>query len=120
MRDGTAEGEKWGDYFGTIDSTLRYKPPPVPSIMLGGFFRLVFTNKHMETEKNGEVIKVEGLWEWKIDAPKMARWATPDRALAYVTRMRDRTEDPILKKNADKTIVALKRLSKACGKASAC
>jgi DUF1680 family protein len=83
--------------------------------------RLVYTNKHSEIGKNGETIReVTGPWEWKIEEPRIARWSTLDRAIEYVALMRDKTDDPIIKKNADKTIATLKRLGNACGNASAC
>ena len=50
----------------------------------------------------------------------MARCTTVDRAIAYVSAMRDKTEDPLVKRNANKTIAILKRLTKPCGSASAC
>jgi hypothetical protein len=124
MRDGTAEVEtKWTDYYGAIDSALRYTAPhtEVPVTMIGYVFRLIYTNNRIETDKHGAVIReVDGPWEWKIEAPQMSRWTTVSRAIEYVTMMRDRTDDPVLKKNAAKTIAALKRLTKPCGNASAC
>lgn len=116
-REGTAEVEtKWDDYYGTIDSSLRYNPPPGP-VMWGGVFRLVYTNKHVETGNRGEVI---GPWDWKIEQPQMSRWSTVKKALEYVTMMREKTDDPIIKQNAGKTILALKHLQAGCGGASAC
>jgi len=126
LKDNRAEAEtKWSDYFGTIDVTLRYhspKRPPqfVAPTMAAFVFRLVYTNKHREIGTKGETIKeVTGPWEWKIEEP-MGRWTTLDRAIEYVSLMRDRTDDPTIKKNADKTIATLKRLGNACGNASAC
>jgi len=116
---------KWTDYLGTIDSGLRYKAPTykfkVRPTMTVYAFRLVYTNKRREVGKGGKTVKeVEGPWGWKIDAPRMARWTTVNRALQYVAMMRDKTDDPVIKKNADKTIAALKRLQVGCGNASAC
>jgi hypothetical protein len=114
---------KWTDYFGTIDSALRYKPPQneVPVTMTAYQFRLVYTNKHRDIGNNGETLKeVVGPWEWKIVQPRMSRWTTVDRALEYVTMMREKTDDPVIQRNAEKTISALKRLRSACGNASAC
>jgi hypothetical protein len=113
---------KWTDYFGTIDSALRYKQPhtEVPVSMTVYQFRLVYTNKHRRIGKNGGTLKeVVGPWEWKIEQPGMSRWTTVDRALEYVTMMREKTEDPVIQRNAEKTISALKRLRTACG-SSAC
>jgi hypothetical protein len=126
LKDNRAEVEtKWTDYFGTIDAALRYhspkRPPQFVSPTMTAFvFRLVYTNKHSEIGTEGETIKeVTGPWEWKIEGP-MARWTTLGRAIEYVSLMRDKTDDPIIKKNADKTIAILKRLGNARGNASAC
>ena len=127
-KDNRAEVETmWTDYYGSVDSALRYRPPKrpppfnVPVAMTAFVFRLVFTNEHKEIDANGESIReITGPWEWKIEQPRIARWATLDRAIEYVALMRDKTDDPIIKKNANKTITILKRLGKACGTASAC
>ena len=114
---------KWTDYFGTVDSALRYKTPhsPVPVTMTAYVFRLTYTNKHRDIGKNGETMReVDGPWEWKIEGPRMARWTTVDRALEYVAMRREKTDNPVIKKNADMTIAALKKLRKPCGNASAC
>jgi DUF1680 family protein len=47
-------------------------------------------------------------------------WTTVDRAFEYVAMTRDKTDDPVIKKNADKTIAALKRLRGDRGNACAC
>jgi hypothetical protein len=124
LKDNRAEIEtKWTDYYGTIDSSLRYKPPqsPVPVVMTSFVFHLIYTNKRLEVGAHGEPKREEtGSWEWKIDDPEIKRWATVARAIEYVTQMRDNSDDPVIKKNADKTIASLKRLSKPCGTASAC
>ena len=114
----------WTDYYGTIDSALRYRPPKQDvSVTIPAYiFRLVYTNKHRDIGTNGESVReLTGPWEWKIEEPRMARWTTVNRAIEYVARMRDKTDDPIIKRNADRTIATLKRISrKACGNASAC
>jgi hypothetical protein len=114
---------KWTDYDGTIDSALRYKPPKFnfPVTMTAYTFHLVYTNKHRDIGRKGETIReVTGPWEWKIEEPLMKRWTTVNRAIEYVSLMRDKIDDPAIKKNADKTIAALKRMGKPCGNASAC
>jgi hypothetical protein len=50
----------------------------------------------------------------------MARWTTVDRALEYVAMMREKSDNPVIRKNAEMTIAALKKLGKSCGNASAC
>lgn len=53
-------------------------------------------------------------------SPKKCRWPTVDRALGYITAMRGKTDDPVIQRNAEKTIFALKHLQEPCGNASAC
>jgi hypothetical protein len=112
---------KWTDDLGTIDSALRFKPPNPYVTMTSYVFRLVYTNKHRDIGRNGETVREStGPWEWKIAEPQTHRVATPVRAIEYLTLMRDKTDKPIIKKNADKTIAALKRTMNGCGRASAC
>lgn len=114
---------KWTDYMGTIDSALRYEPPAssADSIMTLFVFHLVYTNKHRDIGTSGETsAEVVGPWEWKIEGPQNARWATVDRAVEYVIQMRDKSENLAVKKNADKTIAALQRMRGGCGSARAC
>jgi hypothetical protein len=122
VKDNQAEVEtKWTDYLGTINSALRFTPPQDDVTMTAFVFRLVYTNKHRDLGINGETIREStGVWEWKIEGPQITRWTTVNRAMEYVSLMRDKTDDPLVKKNADKTIAALKRIGNACGNASAC
>ena len=123
-KENQAEVEtKWTDFLGTIDSSLRYKPPQtdVPVSMTSFQFRLIYTNQHQEIAADGHSTReTSGSWEWKIEGP-MIRCATVNRAIEYVSVMRARSQDPQIRKNADRTMAALRRLTKACrGTASAC
>ncbi len=113
---------KWTDDNGRIDSALRYRPPEIDVTMTVYKFDLVFTNKHTDMGADCKTTKtVIGPWEWKLDYPQTDRVATVDRAIDYVAAMRDKSNDPVIKRNADRTIAALNRLSKRrCGSASAC
>jgi hypothetical protein len=106
---------KWGDYFGEIDSHLQYKPSPVRGAILLGAdsFSLVFVHRRTGA--------VEDSGDWLIEGPLRTRSADIPHALRYVERMRDQSNDPTIRRNADKTITALKRLTASgCGSASAC
>lgn len=108
---------KWGDDYGSIDSALRYKPieaagsEPIYSILSGDEYQLV---RNVSATGNASSVG-----EWKIDGPQL-RHATPQSAIRYVTDMRDRSNDAVIKKNANKTLAVLQRLSQGCGRASAC
>jgi hypothetical protein len=124
VKDDQAQVEtKWTDDLGTIDSALRFKPPndEIRSDMTSFVFHLVYTNKHRDIGAKGETIReVSGPWEWNIVEPLMIRWATVDRAIEYVEQMGNKSDDPIIRTNAARTIAALKRLNPGCGRASAC
>jgi hypothetical protein len=111
---------KWNDSFGTIDSSLRLKPSdPSGSIMMGEIFSLVFVHQQSRTKGTGEASEAPGLGEWKIEGHRV-RTATVPVAIRYLTEMRDQSSDPVVRRNAAKTIAALKRLGHGCGSASAC
>jgi len=121
VKDNEAQVEtKWTDYYGTIDSALRFKPPE-HYVMTVYMFRLVYTNKHRDIGGNGEPLReLTGPWEWKLADPQTKRVTTTARAIEYLSLMRDKTDDPLIKKNADKSIAALKRTMNGCGRTSAC
>jgi hypothetical protein len=122
-RENTAEVEtKWTDYFGNIGADLKYTPPAAPHVTMTVYqFQLQLTTKHQDLDSRGRLISERtGPLQWKIEGPLKVRWATPRGALAYVIKMHDTTEDPVLRKNAERTILILKKLQKPCGKSSAC
>lgn len=106
---------KWGDYYGTIDSYLRYKPPaPKGRIMLEESFSLVFVDR-----PHGGAVTAGSSGQWLIKGPLHTRSADIPHAIRYVEAMRDKSNDPVIRRNADKTITDLKRFT-GCGSASAC
>jgi hypothetical protein len=88
--------------------------------MMGEIFSLVFIHQPSVTKGTGEAPESAVLGEWKIEGPWRMRTATIPVAIRYVTEMRDQSNDPDIRRNADKTIAALKRLVHGCGSASAC
>jgi len=109
---------KWGDYYGTIDSNLRFKSVGYGgSVLMGEFFSLVFVH-HTQSHKEATARSDSG--EWKIESAPLARTGTIAAAIKYVERRRDQSNDPVTRKNADRTIAALRRLTPGCGNASAC
>ena len=108
---------KWADSYGSIDSALRYKPIDSTGSMLTFYvYDLALTDKYLNDK--GKV--TTGTWQWKIKGPLKNRSATLRGAIRYVTKMRDKSDDPIIKKNADKTLVILRRMQHQCGSGSAC
>jgi len=108
-------GTKWGDYYGTIDSHLRYKPPaPEGRIMLEESFSVVFVHRSPDA-----AVTAGNSGQWLIKGPLHMRSADIRHAIRYVEGMRDQSNDPVIRRNAEKTITALKRFT-GCGSASAC
>jgi hypothetical protein len=103
---------KWGDSCGTIDSHLRYKPMDVAGcIMTAEVFSLVFVH-HPQRKPNG--VQTRDTGEWKIEDALQTRAADIPAAIKYLEEMRDKSNDPIIKKNANATISILKRLAPNC------
>jgi hypothetical protein len=103
-RDNKAEvQERWTDLFGTIDSTLRYRPPNRDASATIFIYRLAGVGQ-----------------EWKFDATMNQRIATPEQALRYIGEMREKTMDPAVRANADKTSAALKKMKTRCRHSSGC
>lgn len=110
---------KWDDYYGTIDSFLRFHlGPHCPTGMLESF-SLVCVSPRGGEEK-GAATDASCGGEWKIEGPLQARSATIEAATKYVAEMRDRSSDPAIRKNANSTITALRRLTGGCGTPNPC
>jgi hypothetical protein len=101
---------KWGDYYGTIDSHLRYKPAvPNGGIITEDSFSVVLRHRRSGGAKDSE--------DWLIEGPLQTRSADIPQALRYVERRRDQSNDTIIRRNAERTIAALKRqIASGCGR----
>jgi hypothetical protein len=121
MKDGRAlVTTKWTDDFGTIDARLRYRPPEAPRPATTAFgFLLELTNKHWDTTGDELTSETVGPLEWKLTGP-MRRETTVEKAIAYIAARSASTTDPRIRKNAERTLVALRQLTASCGNASAC
>jgi hypothetical protein len=108
---------------GSIDSSLRYTPPP-PSIGMKAFmlYHLTFAPTHHTEQTWGwsRIVKQKNGYsapDWKVTGTKTVEdppawhiegaqrpFATVNTAIRYVLEMRDITKDPVIKQNADKTL----------------
>jgi len=85
---------------GEIDSALRYEKPNPKYLKYSLIYNVVRTG-NADTP------------EWKIEEDPWSKlMLSRDAALEYVTTTRQRTTDPSVKSNADRTIAILKRLVK--------
>jgi len=114
---------KWNDLYGKIDSSLRFTPAAAngTGVAMIQQFDLICVDSKLENEKSIDASVNEGCsGKWKLAGRQQSRAATIPMAIRYVTEMRDKTTNPVVRNNADRTIDTLKRLSPGCGTASAC
>jgi hypothetical protein len=109
----TAEVHEWGvNDLGRIDPALRYLPPRSSDWVIK-VYHLVLTDRHWQRGPDGKPGReVVGPLVWRIKGSQAVRWTTLDPAIHYVTEMRDKSKDSIVKSNADATIAILKGLAK--------
>jgi hypothetical protein len=114
VNDDRAEAdEKWVDSLGTIDSAFWFHPQKKEPEVEGTIFvfHIVRTEKHWQTPTNGISEKQpSGPPQWRIEESPTIRWASQEAAIRYLSEMRDKTADPMVKSNADRTIAKLKSL----------
>ena len=106
--------QKWVDDIGSIDSAFRYHPPPKESLQVEGIiriFRLVLTEKHWELASDGKSEKeINGPEEWRMEGVLNVRLASREAAIRFLTEKRDEIADPVVRKNADRTLAILNGL----------
>jgi hypothetical protein len=104
----------WTEYtgLGQIDSKLHFswgKQPPGP-VFTRGFYKLFFTDKHWILDgKDDELKEVAGAKEWKIRDFQPILLIRLDIAIRYVTECRDKSDNAVIKRNANKTLAILKQ-----------
>lgn len=99
---------------GQIDSQLRFVATPSqngnPNFYM---YRLVFAPTPMRWYgPDGKTLTKEtmtGPKLWKIEGPLGYRWTTLNTAIRYVSEARDNSNDPVGKRNAEKTLDVLRK-----------
>jgi|SRR5215813_3895633 len=111
VQGNTAKLMVWCENVGTVDSQLRFTPaPPAPAYKGGYGYTLVFSPKTVQMfgpDGKTPIEEGKGTPEWKIDASPLELFTTVNTAVRYVLEQRERTTDPSVKANADKTLRAL-------------
>lgn len=74
-------------------------------------FSLVWTDTHFELDAKGNLRSVEGTPEWRIKTAPVAPHVGLAAAIQYVRMASNRTKDPIVKAEAQKTLADLEVLS---------
>lgn len=64
----------------------------------------------MAGPRGGSPKEETGPERWLIDGSDTTEWTTVEAAIRYVTEMRDHATDPLIKKNADRTLAMLNRI----------
>jgi hypothetical protein len=108
---------KWNDYYGTIDSNLRFNSEFSSALPMVEIFTLVFIPRRSDGNAYA-ASDAEG--QWRIETPLKLRIADLPVAIHYLAKMRDQTTDPTLRRNAEKSINALTRHRNGCGVPNPC
>ncbi len=96
---------------GQIDDALRYTPPDSRYYKTAVLHHLVLTEKHWEIGPDGtKEREMNGPRVWRIENPEPILWITLDAAVRYVKEAREKSTDPVLKKNAEQTLTKLRTL----------
>jgi len=77
------------------------------------YIPLFRTDKHIEVGNDGRWQQVKGVLEWRIGTVPSAPHVSVDTAIRYVTELRDKSSDPIIKTNADRAVDDLRTLLRA-------
>jgi hypothetical protein len=104
---------------GRLDSSLRFVQAPertVDGSLIGVTmekFVVVLTDKYWEVGADGRLKEAAGAEEWRIQESPPDLYITVEAAIRYVTQEREQAKDPVVKKNANRTLAALKRVRPA-------
>jgi hypothetical protein len=102
--------DAWWDPVGSFDSTLRYTPAPNSQSEGNiGIYHLTLIARRPERRTDGVAHEATDAPQWRIEGPLTRRWTTVEAAIRYVSLMRDNSDDPLVKQNAEKTLEALRR-----------
>ena len=101
--------------WGIIDAALRFTPAPkTTAVKEGRGYDLVFAPQHFRTFKNGKLVE-DGTNpldnRWQITKPLDMPFTTVNTAIRYVLEKRNKTSDPVIRQNADKTLTELMKLN---------
>jgi hypothetical protein len=94
---------------GQIDSShAKFSPLPPAKVRAG--FDLVLTGEPRNVGLTGEGTRTVRAGQWRIEGSPPEPHLTVDAALRYATDLRDRANDELTRRNADRAIRALKGL----------
>lgn len=92
---------------GEIDSSLHYSPPEASSRRLVAQYDLILTSKG--TSVTAGTAEATGARQWRIENLQRVVWMGLAAAVRYVTEIRDKSTDPLIKRNASITLMELRK-----------
>jgi hypothetical protein len=104
---------------GELDSSLRLSNYPSIRMLPGNNnsacygddylgLTLLLSEKHWQIGPDGTVKELDGPVAWRIEDTLFEPFITLDTAIRYVSQTLDKTTDPVIKKNAARTLVILR------------
>ena len=110
--------------WGTIDPMARFSrvigsaapingpgEPMEGPMMMRQPYKLVFTDSYWELTRDGGSLKeVKGNAAWRIESFDPGRHVAMETAIRYLTTLSNKSSDPVTRKNAARSIAALRRL----------
>ena len=104
---------------GDLDSSLRLSNYPSIRMLPGNNnsacygddylgVTLLLSEKHWQIAPDGTVKELDGPVAWRIENTFFEPFITLDTAIRYVTQTRDKTDNPVIKKNAARTLAILR------------
>jgi len=109
-----AKGELYVEYIalGDLDSSLRFTSGARAGVKVREGYTLGLSNKYTLPGRGGKPSQeFVGPNRWKIAELPSEQWITLDAAIAYVAETRDKSNDPVIKKNAEQTLAKLRNLN---------
>lgn len=104
----------WDRIPGVIDARLHFTPPPRSAVQAGMAYRVIMASPQMYYwGADGKPVPAKPTGEpkrWLIQGPPLPSFLTVTAAIRYVLEQRAKTEDPVIRKNADETLAALLQL----------
>ena len=93
---------------GELDSKLKLTTSNANGSLVRQDYKLLFDDKYVLPGRgNAPPDEITGPSRWRIEEVPTEQWISVNAAIRYVTQMRDATSDPVIKKNAEKTLDTL-------------
>jgi hypothetical protein len=95
---------------GVIGCDLHWAPPDPKLTKTGSTYRLVLSWENAPLRGASRPLPQQRRWRIDAEFPIPVLWLSRTTAIRYVTEMREKSNDPAVKANADKTLAILEKL----------